>query len=151
METKTMQTQPHNITLDYVKQQISNWRSNRNNKSELMSDELSTLIAKLVPLYNINDISNTLRIKPKTIHAFYKKHIKNKNSLPNEQSFDFIPIKLSSLFSNQESSLKDDGNYNTNQISNTSTECTIIKNNGTKLIIYINDPIAIIQAFICCN
>ena len=146
-----MEAQPQNITLDYVKKQISNWRSNRKSKFELMSDELSALIANLLPLYNINDISNALRIKPKTINDFYKKHLKVKNSMPTEQSFDFIPIQLASLFSNQENSPKDVNNDNTNQTTITNTECTIIKKNGTKLIIHINDPIAIIQAFLCCN
>jgi len=151
-----MQNQNSTLALQTVSSQIAHWRSNKKSSSEHMPDELRTLIANLVPTYPIHDISKILKIKPTTINFFYKKYsssghfnnVPNKND-NNKQNIDFIPIQLSSLFTTKQPDISED--YNINTAANASSECQIIKANGTKLIIHIHDVSAVIKSFLCSN
>jgi len=152
-----MQNQSSALDIQTVLQQISIWRRNRSSSTDTMPDSLKVLIAELVPIYPIHDISSLLRIKHSTINYFYKKFNSssnfkvepNKNNT-NKQNIDFIPMKLSSLFEPQNhSTIPSDSNIN--DCVEAITKCQIIKVNGTKLIIHIHDVSDVIKAFLCSN
>lgn len=151
-----MQNSTLSLDLQTVSNQLNNWRRTRQSSSETMPDSLKNLIAKLVPLYSIHDISKALRIKQSTINYFYKNYAPAKPSVGNAklcndtQNIDFIPIQLSSLFATQNK--HSDTSYNTkSQPPSASTECHFIKNNGTKLIIHVQDVNDVIKTFLCSN
>lgn len=150
-----MQTSPSS-ELQSVAHQLNNWRHTRKSSSETMPDNLKNLIAKLVPLHPIHDISTSLRIKQSTINYFYKNFASaNPDNFSakicnDTKNMDFIPVQLSSLFTTQNH--RSNSPHNTTSAPSTaSTECHIIKNNGTKMIIHVNDVTGVIKAFLCYN
>jgi hypothetical protein len=143
-----MQNNTSTLDLQSIAKQVSTWRSNKQSSKESMPDQLKALIAQLVPIYDIHDISNALRIKRDTIKYFYKifatiNEHKNKN-------ISFTPVQLSSLFAAHDNSSIN--NYNTiNPRVSATLECQIIKADGTKLIVHTHNTSELIKAFLCSN
>ena len=142
-----MQTNETAFTLEEVKHKVDQWRTTRANISERMPDELRVLIANLVPSYDIHNISNTLNIKPNTISLFRRKYVASNTST---NPVDFIPIKLASLFTDPNAD-KPYTQHTSSASTNARTECIIIKENGSKLILHNHDPITIVKTFLCSN
>lgn len=152
-----MHNKTSTLDLQSIAKQVSTWRANKQSSKESMPDQLKVLIAQLVPLYDIHDISTSLRIKRDTIKYFYKTFgtsISNEDSSKNNNStqknINFIPVQLSSLFAaHNNTSTHENDTINTRVCA--TVECQIIKEDGTKLIMLVHDTAAVIKAFICCN
>ena len=159
-----MQNQTSTPNLDFIINKVNDWRGNRKNRSELMSEELKILIVSLFPFYSINQISSYLRISVPTLYNFQKLYSTNRESQENksfpdysnnsdEQQISFVPFHLSSLLSSPNEQNEDAHQINntTDSIGAASSICLIEKKDGTKLTLTTRDPTSIIGAFLCSN
>lgn len=144
--------QTTHFSLEQVASTFNDWRSNKLSKFEPVPDSLKQLVKQLMPLYSKMQIIGALGVSYRFLRTLdapvKRKHARPKRSYSNQDcnsDLQFVNFRISDI-SDSTIGCKRDASHN--------NICSIIKPNGTKLILhYAQDSsiASIIGAFLCSN